>query len=100
MILQPIGDNIVLKIKDKEKETVRESGLIMLNEGTEQALRTDIAEVIAVGEGRLSNNGTLLPLRVKEGCKVIYNKYAGTRINSGEESYLIVKECDILAIVK
>lgn len=100
MILQPIGDNIVLKIKEKERETVRDSGLIMLNEGTEQALRTDIGEVIAVGEGRLSNNGTLIPLRVKAGDKVMYNKYAGTRVNTSDETYLILKECDLLVIVK
>ena len=100
MILQPIGDNIVLKIKEKERETVRASGLITLNEGTEQALRTDIGEVIAVGEGRLSNNGTLIPLRVKAGDKVMYNKYAGTRVNTSDETYLILKECDLLVIVK
>ena len=52
MILQPIADNVVLKIKDREREEVRQSGLIVMNQGTEQSLRMEIGEVVAVGEGR------------------------------------------------
>ena len=100
MILQPIADNVVLRIKDREREEVRQSGLIVMNQGTEQTLRMEIGEVVAVGEGRTLNNGTVLPLSIKSGQQVIYNKYAGTQIMSGEEKYLIVKETDILAIVK
>ena len=100
MILQPIADNVVLKIKDREREEVRQSGLIVMNQGTEQTLRMEIGEVVAVGEGRTLNNGTVLPLSIKAGQQVIYNKYAGTQIMSGEEKYLIVKETDILAKVK
>lgn len=100
MILQPIADNVVLKIKDREREEVRQSGLIVMNQGTEQTLRMEIGEVIAVGEGRTLNNGTVLPLSIKAGQQVIYNKYAGTQIMSGEDKFLIVKETDILAIVK
>ena len=100
MTLQPIGDNVVLKIKDREREEVRQSGLIVMNQGTEQTLRMEIGEVIAVGEGRTLNNGTVLPLSIKAGQQVIYNKYAGTPIMSGEDKYLILKETDILAIVK
>ena len=100
MVLQPISDNVVLKIKDREREEVRQSGLIVMNQGTEQTLRMEIGEVIAVGEGRTLNNGTVLPLSIKAGQQVIYNKYAGTQIMSGEDKYLIVKESDILAIVK
>lgn len=100
MILQPIADNVVLKIKDREREEVRQSGLIVMNQGTEQNLRMEIGKVVAVGEGRTLNNGTVLPLSIKAGQQVIYNKYAGTQIMSGEDKFLIVKETDILAIVK
>ena len=100
MILQPIADNVVLKIKDREREEVRQSGLIVMNQGTEQTLRMEIGEVVAVGEGRTLNNGTVLPLSIKAGQQVIYNKYAGTQIMSGEDKFSIVKETDILAIVK
>ena len=90
MILQPIADNVVLKIKDREKEEVRASGLVVLNQGTEQSLRMEIGEVVAVGEGRTLNNGTVLPLSIK----------AGQQVMSGQDKYLIIKETDILAIVK
>lgn len=100
MTLQPIGDNIILKIEIKKKEEKTQGGLVLINEGTEQSLRTDIAEVIAIGEGRVLNNGQILPLTVKVGDKVIYNKYAGTEINVNEDKYLILKETDILAITK
>lgn len=100
MILQPIGDNLVIKIKDKEKEEVTKSGLILLNQGTQQSLRQDIGEVIAIGEGRVLNNGDVLPFSVKIGEKVLYNKYAGSEVIIDTDKYLIIKETDILAIVK
>ena len=56
-----------------------------MNQGTEQTLRMEIGEVIAVGEGRTLNNGTVLPLSIKAGQQVIYNKYAGTQVMSGED---------------
>ncbi|MGL4877995.1 co-chaperone GroES [Paraclostridium dentum] len=100
MTLQPIGDNVVLKITEKKKEEKTSSGLILLNSGTQQSLRTDIGEVIAVGEGRMLNNGQLLPLTAKVGQEVLYNKYAGTEIVVDSEKYLILKETDLLAVVK
>lgn len=100
MILQPIGDNLVIKVKDKEKEEVTKSGLILLNQGTQQSLRQDIGEVIALGDGRTLNNGEVLPFKVKKGEKVLYNKYAGTEVIIDTDKYLIIKETDILAIVK
>lgn len=100
MILQPIGDNLVIKIKDKEKEEVTKSGLILLNQGTQQSLRQDIGEVIAIGEGRVLNNGEVLPFSVQVGEKVLYNKYAGSEVIIDTDKYLIIKETDILAIVK
>ena len=100
MTLQPIGDNLVIRIKDKEKEEVTKNGLILLNQGTQQSLRQDIGEVIAVGDGRVLNNGDVLPFSVKVGEKVLYNKYAGSEVILDTEKYLIIKETDILAIVK
>ena len=100
MTLQPIGDNLVIRIKDKEKEEVTKNGLILLNQGTQQSLRQDIGEVIAVGDGRVLNNGEVLPFSVKVGEKVLYNKYAGSEVILDTEKYLIIKETDILALVK
>lgn len=100
MILKPTNDNIVLKIQEVKREQKTASGIYLMKEGTQQSLRTDFAEVIAVGEGRRLNNGELLPMAVKAGQMVMFNKYAGTEIVTNDEKFLILKESDILAIVE
>lgn len=104
MILEPTGDNIVLLLPKKEakkKEETTASGIVLpsMNK-TEQDSRQDIAEVIAVGEGRMLNNGTLLPMKISAGNKVLFNKYAGTEVIIDEDTYTIIKESDVLAIIK
>lgn len=100
MTLQPIGDNIILKISMKQKEEKTSGGLLLLNQGTEQSLREDMATVYAIGEGRLLNNGVIIEPKVKIGDKVLYNKFAGTEIIDDNQKYLIVRENDLLAIIK
>lgn len=100
MNLQPMGDNLLLEIEIKQKEEKTQGGLIVLNEGTEQSLRTDIAKVIATGTGRILNNGDILVPSVNKGDKVLYNKYAGTEIVFEGKKYLLLKETDILAKIK
>ena len=100
MNLQPMGDNLLLEIEVKQKEEKTEGGLILLNEGTEQSLRTDMARGVAIGEGRMLNNGQLLIPSVNVGDQVLYNKYAGTEIQFDNKKYLLLKETDILARVK
>lgn len=102
MILQPTGDNIVLLLPKPEakKEEKTSSGIILMANKTEQNSRKDIADVVAVGEGRRLNNGELLPMSVKAGDKILFNKYAGTEVIIEENVYLIIKECDVLAIIK
>lgn len=97
MIIKPTGDNILIQIKYKEKEEKTSNGLIILNEGTEQSLRTAIGVVVDTGEGRYFNNGTLLEPSVKAGDEVLYNKYAGVEVYDDDKAYLIIKETDILA---
>ena len=103
MKLEPIGDNIIIELDEikKSKEKKLESGLIIPAANiSDQEARQDMATVIAVGEGRLLNNGRLLPLRVKPGDRVLFNKYAGTQLIQDDKTYLILKECDILAIMR
>ena len=102
MILQPTGDNIVLMLPKQEesREQKTASGLILMVNKTEQNSRKDIANVVAVGEGRRLNNGQLLPMSVKAGDKVLFNKYAGTEVAIEEDVYLIITECDVLAVIK
>lgn len=103
MKLEPIGDNILIELdKIKEsKEKKLDSGIIIpASQVSDQEARQDMATVVAVGEGRLLNNGRLVPLRVQAGDRVLFNKYAGTQIVKDGSTYLILKECDILAIIK
>ena len=91
MILQPTGDNIVLLLPKQEskKEEKTSSGIILMTNKTEQNTRKDIASVVAVGEGRRLNSGQLLPMSVKEGDQILFNKYAGTEVVIEENTYLI-----------
>lgn len=98
MKLQPINDNIVIKLPKEEKEQVTKSGIVIAS--TAGPVRSDRGEVVAVGEGRVTANGELIALKVKEGDQVIFNRFAGTEMQVGEDKYLIVKESDILVKIK
>ena len=99
MILEPIGDNIVIELPQEEtKENKTQSG-ILLPKKTEAESRKDIAKVVAVGSGRILNNGEVLPPVVKAGDMVLFNKYAGTLLSLDGKNYLLIKECDLLAIL-
>jgi chaperonin GroES len=99
MILEPIGDNIVIELPQEEsRENVTQSGIV-LPKKTESEARKDIAKVVAVGSGRILNDGSYLKPAVKPGDMVLYNKYAGTMVSLDGHNYLLVKECDLLAIL-
>ena len=103
MKLEPLGDNIIIELDEikKSKEKKLESGLIIPAANvSDQEARQDMATVVAVGEGRMINNGKIIPLRVKPGDRVLFNKYAGTQLVKDEKTFLILKECDILAIIR
>lgn len=103
MRLEPLGDNIIIELDEikKSKEKKLESGLIIPAANvSDQEARQDMATVVAVGEGRMINNGKIIPLRVKPGDRVLFNKYAGTQLVKDEKTFLILKECDILAIIR
>lgn len=99
MILEPIGDNIVIELPQEEsRENVTQSGIV-LPKKTESEARKDIAKVVAVGSGRILSDGSSLKPVVKPGDMVLYNKYAGTMVSLDGHNYLLVKECDLLAIL-
>lgn len=98
--LTPVHDNLIIKLEEIKLEEETPSGIILTNVGkSEQMLRKSEGEVIAVGEGRRLSNGTLLPTTAKVGQKILFNKFAGTEIESEEGKFLIIKESDILAIL-
>ncbi|MDP3047451.1 MAG: co-chaperone GroES [Chloroflexota bacterium] len=94
MNLKPLGDRVV--IKPSPKEEVTKSGLVIPDTAKEKPQE---GTVLAVGPGKLDDDGKRLPMDVKVGDKVLYAKYAGTEIKLEGEEHLIVKESDILAIV-
>lgn len=98
MILEPINDNVVIKLPKIEKDLKTESGILFGQNNN--ATKPDRGTVIAVGEGRITSSGEVVALKVKAGDEVIYNRFAGTELMQGEDRYLILKENDILVKVK
>ncbi len=93
MGLKPVGDRVVLKVIEVEERT--KGGIVLPDTAKE---RPQKGEVVAVGSGKLLENGTRVPLEVKVGDKVIFARYAGTEVKVGDKEYLIVSERDILAV--
>lgn len=99
MMIQPINDNIVVKLPEVEKEVKSKGGIIIAGANQGQT-RSDRGTVVAIGDGRITANGELVKLNVAAGEEIIFNRFAGTEITVGEERFLIIKECDILAKIK
>jgi len=92
--LVPLGDRVVLRAREKEEMT--KSGILLPDTAREKPQE---AEVIAVGPGRVLDNGNRVAMELKVGQTVLYAKYAGTEFKLDEEEYLIVREPDVLAVV-
>lgn len=97
MMITPTGDNVIVKISKNESNQVTAGGIIIPKASIE---KQDQGKVVAVGTGRTLNNGTHIPMSVAPGDLIIFNKFAGTEIESSDELYLIIKENDILAIIE
>ncbi|MCD6419824.1 MAG: co-chaperone GroES [Synergistetes bacterium] len=95
MELKPLGDRVVVKPIKEEQKT--KGGIVLPDTAKEKPQQ---GEVIAVGSGRVLDNGQKVALEVSVGDKVIYSKYAGTEVKLEDEEYLILSERDILAILK
>lgn len=94
MKIRPLHDRVVIKVLEEEHEV---GGIIIPDTAKE---RPQKGEVIAVGDGKLMEDGTRRELSVKEGDKVIFSKYSGTEFKMDNEEYLIMREEDILAILE
>jgi len=96
MAIQPLADRIVVKVLDAQEVT--KGGIVLPDTAKEKPQE---GKVVAVGKGKVSDNGQIVPLEVKAGDRVLYGKYSGTEITTKEgEELLIMKEEDVLAIVK
>jgi chaperonin GroES len=90
--LQPLGDRVV--VKPMPKEEVTKGGIVIPDTAKEKPQE---GKVIAIGPGKLSDDGKRLAMDVKVGDKVIYAKYGGTEIKEDNEELIILRESDILA---
>lgn len=93
-MLKPLGDRVVIRVLEQEEKTA--SGIFLPDTAKEKPSQ---GEVIAVGPGKLQDDGTRVALDVKAGDKIIFSKYAGTEVKFEGVEYLIVSERDILAII-
>ena len=95
MKLKPLADRVVVKPMEEEDKTP--GGIILPDTAKEKPMR---GEVVAVGPGKLGDDGKRLPMDVKAGDIVIYGKYSGTDFKIDNQDYLILRENDILAKVE
>ena len=95
MKIQPLADRVVIKPMDPE---VKKQGNIIIPDTAKE--KPQQGKVMAVGPGRISDSGEKVTMEVKEGNIILYGKYSGTEVSIDDEDYLIMRESDILAILK
>jgi chaperonin GroES len=95
MKLRPLHDRVIVKRVEEEDKT---SGGIIIPDAAKE--KPQQGKVIAVGKGKILENGKISPLAVKKGNRILFGKYAGQEIKIDGEEHLIMREDDILAIIK
>jgi chaperonin GroES len=92
--VKPLHDRVLVKPAAAEEKT--KSGIIIPDTAKEKPMQ---GEIVAVGNGKVAEDGKVTPLQLKVGDKVLYGKYAGTEISFEGEEFLIMRESDIFAII-
>ncbi|MCS7152037.1 MAG: co-chaperone GroES [Endomicrobia bacterium] len=95
MKVKPLGDRVL--VKPLEEKEVKKGNIIIPDTAKEKPQQ---GEVIAVGKGKVTEDGKLIPMEVKTGDKVLYGKYSGTEIKIDGQEYLILHQDDILGIIE
>ncbi len=95
MKFRPLHDRVIVKRVEEEEKT---SGGIIIPDAAKE--KPQQGKVIAVGKGKILENGKVSPLAVKKGNRILFGKYAGQEIKIDGEEHLIMREDDILAIIK
>ena len=93
-MIKPLGDRVVIKALEAEQKT--KSGIVLPDTVKEKPQE---GEIVAVGAGKVMENGQRVAIEVKVGDKVLFSKYAGTEVKIDDKDYLVLSERDILAIV-
>jgi chaperonin GroES len=95
MKLKPLGDRLIVRAIEEEETTA--SGIVLPDTAKEKPQK---GKVLAVGDGKLDDDGKRIPLDVSEGDEVLYSKYGGTEIKIDGEELLVLRESDVLARVE
>jgi len=95
MKIRPLQDRVIVKRLEEEEKT--KGGIIIPDTAKEKPQE---GKVIAVGKGKVTEDGKVIPLDVKVGDKILFGKYAGTEVKIGGEEHLIMREEDILGIIE
>lgn len=95
MNIRPLGDRVL--VRRFEEETKTAGGIYIPDSATEKPSE---GEVVAVGKGRITDNGDVIAMNVTAGDKIVFGKYAGSEVKVGGESHLIMKEDDILGVIE
>jgi chaperonin GroES len=94
-LLRPLGDRIVIELVESEEKTA--SGIVLPDSAKEKPQE---GKVVAVGTGRVLDNGERAELEVSVGDRIIFSKYAGTEVKYEGTEYLLLRESDILAVIE
>jgi len=95
MKVKPLHDRIIVKRLEEEEKT--KGGIIIPDTAKEKPFE---GKVIAVGDGKIKEDGTKIPMELKKGEHILFAKYAGTDIKIDGEDHLIMKEDDVLAVIE
>jgi chaperonin GroES len=95
MKIRPLQDRILVKRIEEEETTA--GGIIIPDTAKEKPME---GKVIAVGRGKVSEDGKLMPLHVKKGDRILFSTYAGTEVKIGGEEHLIMREEDVLGVIE
>lgn len=94
MNVRPLADRVLVRPLEAEEKT--EGGIIIPDNAKEKPQK---GEIVAIGEGKISDSGQKITMTLKNGDKVLYGKYSGTEISVEGEDYLIMRESDVMAVI-
>jgi len=95
MKVRPLHDRLIVKRSEEEEKT--KGGIIIPDTAKEKPIE---GKVIAVGKGKIQEDGTKIPMEVKKGDRILFAKYAGTEVKIDGEEHLIMKEDDVIAVIE
>ena len=94
-MIKPLGERVVIEVAESDVKTA--SGIVLPDTAKEKPQK---GVVVAVGKGKVLDNGTRVEPEVKVGDAVIFSKYSGTEVKLGDDEFVVVRQSDILAIVE